>query len=296
MNQSEKFFTESNQRIIEKFAKNQLLVLIGFEFEFFLVLKDNLGFEKYPPEDFEFDENQFLENARKILLKNHFNGKIEKETDKFQFEIISAPTPDPYFCFLKMQDALKQINEMARNSFRNLEICHKAKPFEEKPGNGLHFHLSVHKIPNMENIFKENHDFCEFLQNEFMSKIIGVCLVRLKKQIKNFFQTQSMISRIKNFDRNTPSVFAWGKNNRSTPLRIPESPLQLKRIELRFFSSEHNFSESLNFFLKSCEIAFFEFENFLESNSLNQKNFLPKPVFGLAFDQQYNLDKFIDLI
>lgn len=296
------FFLDSINQIIKKFAQNQFLILIGFEFEFYIAFKNNFKTPIHPSDLInknDFDLDDFLININQILLKNQFDGVIQKEVDDFQFEIISKPTPDPCSAFLKMQDALKEINSFVKKFFKNnndLEILSLSKPFEAKPGNGLHFHLSVYKIPTMENIFLENHEFSRFLKNKFMAKIIGITLIEFKKQIKNFFKTDSMIKRIKNFDRNTPTCFAWGKNNRTVLLRIPESLPGSKRIEFRGFSSENDFFESLYFFLRSCEIAFFEFEDFLKSNSLNSQNFLPEPIFGLAYEPQYNLEKFIDYL
>ena len=58
--------------------------------------------------------------------------------------------------------------------------------------------------------------------------------------IDMFFKNQSMIDRIIYPDRNTPINFSWGKNNRTTAIRIPESLPSAKTIEFRVPSSENN--------------------------------------------------------
>jgi glutamine synthetase len=286
--------------IIEEFAKNQLLTLIGFEFEFYICKKNKLGNILYT--DNLFNNNiekkfEFIEKINILFKENNFDANFKPEEDNSQFEISTNPSPDPLIYFHKMNEILKIINNFIKFFFKQneFEIIYNAKPFKDRPGNGMHFHISLHNIPSLENIFglitEENH---KFLKNKFLRDSISVIMFNLKKNIDMFFKNQSMIDRIIYPDRNTPINFSWGKNNRTTAIRIPESLPSAKTIEFRVPSSENNFYESLYFILNSVFIGIFEFENFLLENSLQQKSCLPEPIFGLSFDEQYKLEKFIE--
>ncbi len=290
-------------KIIENFAKNQILVLIGFEFEFYIIKKNNNEYS-YIENIFENDinkKNKFMTEVQKLLDKANF--LFQAEDDESQFEISSNPSCDPCSIFELMKNKLIEINNYIKIFFSNnsYEINYLSKPFLNKPSNGMHFHLSLHKIPSMENIFgiqDENSLFLKkYLKNDYIGKIISVLLFNFETNVKKFFYNDSLISRIKNYDMNTPINISWGKNNRSTLIRIPDALSHAKTIEFRIPSPENDFYESLFFLLNSSYEAIFNFEHFLNINFLkNPPLCLIDPVFGIASNPQYKLKKIIDLL
>ena len=158
---------EKINEITREFAKNQLIPLIGFEFEFYIARKGNVsGLIEYCENLFVFnktiiEKNSFFKKINQIFFESSFDGYLEHEVDQAQFEIISNPTNDPCSLFLKMNGALPKIEIFIKDFFydKSLEICSLAKPFDAHPANGLHFHLSFQKIPSMENIFSQKQNF-----------------------------------------------------------------------------------------------------------------------------------------
>ena len=252
--------------ILQKFLNLNIKVAFGFEFEFYLTDEFDIPLQ---------NAENFIEKIQNFLTNENFFVYIDKEKEIGQLEICSIAT----FEVIKNIEKWVVVLEKCKVYLQKENIClnHKAKPFLNKAGNGLHINISLHNSENLENLFGSNNDFRHDIKNELIAYSIGGLLENIEKNINRYLFDESMILRIRNPDRNTPINFSWGHNNRTTMIRIPESLSHMKRIENRLPSSENDLSE----------VVFLTLNGILEG--IENKILPPQCVYGLAFDCQYNL-------
>ncbi len=222
----------SGSKIVKKKFKNmKIKPMVGFEFEFYILNEKGVPIE----------QTQFFDEISEIMKLNEFNGHVLKEIELGQIEIASDPTFDIENLFMTWNNTLNDLKSFFRG--KNLELNHQSKPFIDKSGNGMHINISLHDIITNENlfgkeIFESKFEYNNITKSPLMNYSIAGILDHIRNNIKLYIQNDSMLDRIKNFDRNTPTNISWGKNNRTTLIRIPESDLKSKRIEVRISSSE----------------------------------------------------------
>ena len=262
--------------LLQKFVENGVFLLIGFEFEFYLI-EERFCASVSIEESSEIHE-LFLK-WQKLFQDLSFSGFLKKEENHLQFEVVSYPVIDPIIVYDSMIDILSEISVENRLSWI-------AKPFKNRPGNGMHINISLHNSKG-ENLYaeKNNGSNCE-IKNRLMEISIAALLKDLRDNIQIYFPNDSIIDRVRFPDRNTPINISYGFNNRTTALRIPESVPANKRIEHRVASSENDFEQILYFILNAIYNSMF----------VNNEELTQKMTHGLAFDQQYNLIKFIDIL
>ncbi|MEM1545132.1 MAG: type I glutamate--ammonia ligase [Candidatus Methanomethylicia archaeon] len=227
-------------RMEEKFKSQGLQPLAGAEPEFYLV-KTN-GETIFPVENHIHDNHRYLDvspgrdlteqyrmDLSATLITMGFNvEKHHHEVGHSQNEIVlkfSSVTENAdrilWYKMIAKTIALKKYNWVA---------TFMPKPWIEKPGNGLHIHLSLKSVNNGENIFADTNDnyagisqICRYFigglleHSRALSAIVASTVNSYKRLIPGF---------------EAPVYISWGKRNRSALIRVPEKHLK-KPSEIR---------------------------------------------------------------
>jgi glutamine synthetase len=255
-------------KLLQEFLNLKIKVACGFEFEFYLMNERG--------EFFENIEN-FIDLIKSFFISENFFAYIDKEKEIGQLEICSVATFDIIEMIEKWQTVLEKLKILLAE--KNIFLNFKAKPFLNKAGNGLHINISLHDLENLQNLFGVNNNFRSDIKNELMAYGIGGLLKNIEQNLTQYLFNESTIARIKNPDRNTPTNFSCGQNNRTTMIRIPESLPPLKRIENRLPSAENDLHQMI----------FLTLQGIFEG--INSKIEPPYCTYGLAFDEQYSFLK-----
>jgi glutamine synthetase len=256
------------QEILQKFLNLKIKVAFGFEFEFYLVDQNNKPIK---------NTTNIIQEIQFFLQRENFFAYVDQEKEIGQLEICSIATFDIIKNIDQWIIILKKLKSQLKK--QNIFLNHKAKPFLDKAGNGLHINISLHDLQNSENLFSFNNNYRNDIKNKLMAYSIGGLLKNIEEKINQFIFNESTILRIQNSDRNTTTNFSWGQNNRTTMIRIPESLPNLKRIENRLPSSENNL----------YKMVFLTLEGIFEG-IINKIDPI-QCIYGLAFQEQYNFLK-----
>lgn len=144
---------------------------------------------------------------------------LEKERGEGQYEIaIKNPAPPEVIAA-----QIAQIKEITGGDFRG-------KPFADRPGSGLHIHVSLHDKAGG-NLFAKPRG--EDGETELMRHAIGGLLATMGEAFVIFAPTVEDYARYTaRFNpaepeegryNNAPVNVSWGGNNRTTAIRIPAS-------------------------------------------------------------------------
>jgi glutamine synthetase len=271
---------EEITKILKKILSDlQIRIGFGFEFEFFL-LNENL---------LPIDVENYLENLNEILFHSNsfFKGLAKKEIEQGQVEIISFPTFDIEENIFGFKKVFCEVENFV--SEKKYFLNYLAKPFLKKSGNGLHINISLHDKKTNKNIFEiemNNSDKFDLdrTKSSTMNSAISGILKSVESDIELYIFNESTMNRIKYHDINTPTNISWGKNNRTTLIRIPESLPYQKRIEIRLSSPESD----LTSILKSILVGIY--------NGIRDKNYLQPCTHGIAHSEIYQLKGLLNLI
>ncbi|WP_067665261.1 glutamine synthetase family protein [Ferrimonas marina] len=139
-------------------------------------------------------------------------------------------------------DALELADQvfLFKRTMREAALRHKvyatfmAKPMEEEPGSSMHIHQSlVDQAGN--NIFStEQGEMSEL----FLNYIGG--MQKYSRNAMAFFAPNVNSYRRLQFGDSAPTSVAWGVDNRTVGLRVPESPANARRVENRFGGADAN--------------------------------------------------------
>ncbi len=183
---------------------------------------------------------------------------IVKENDTNQYEIIGN-------IHEKCIDCVKEI-EKVKHALGICDANFCAKPFLNRPGNGLHFNVSI-----------ESNDVIM----TYLYAVGGLCHTMMDYMCY-FAPTSSSYIRYKHWDINTPTTVSWGNtNNRTVSIRFVKADA---RIEHRVPSPE--------------AITYFSIYGIVNGIFVGIQNKIlpPNPVYGNAFDEKYDLIKIPDSI
>lgn len=195
-----------------------------------------------------------------------YGNSIIPERGKGQYEINLKPSPDlvgvcdSFHCHKdKLSSVATSLNQL---------IDFNSKPIKEDYGSSVHYHLSLHD-DNGCNIFGIEDN------THIMESVVASIL-----ELTN--QSLYMLTAVNDFDRFVPHFMApvnisWGGNNRTTLLRIPNSPKANKRIEFRLPSSNAA-PELVIIFLLTATLE-----------GLKNKKKPIEKIYGNAYDKQYRL-------
>ncbi len=157
----------------------------------------------------------------------------------------------------------------------NFVIDFSAKPFANQPGSAIHIHISLHNTKGDHLYKKINNQESDIL----LWSIGGLCK-NMKNSMKYFAPSEKSLLRYKFPSYETPTVVSWGKDNRTTAIRIPQTTLSPnnRRIEHRVPCSDANPKKVIEVILNSIDYG------------LKNKIQPPEPIYGIASDPQYNCE------
>ncbi len=252
-------------KIANSLKIDDVFFLFATEIEFFVLDDEILTLKSDKIQKFYQDLQNFAQKNN-IIIEN-----IEKEDGINQFEIQLQPND----LASELSDQIVLIkNEIARL----LTVDFRAKPFIDRPGNSMHFHISLYD-ENEQNLFmKLDQDY----QNNLYYAVGGL-LKNMPSSMPIFAPTQNCYERYK-IDKTKhiqyPTNYSWGINNRTCAIRIPQSITvnpQNTRIEHRVCSGIADPHSSLSAIIDGiCE-------------GIINKIMPPDPIFGNSFDAQYNI-------
>ena len=157
---------------------------------------------------------------------------IIKESAPSQFEINVAHSDDVMLLadqVVRMQRTIRSV--AARHGFI---ASFMPKPIDNEAGNGLHVHCSLLE-ENGVNVF----DNGEEEGSELLHYAVAGCLELLPASMLLFAPSFNAYRRFQP-GNHAPTEATWGYDNRTTALRIPESPAPARRIEHRVAGADAN--------------------------------------------------------
>ncbi len=167
-------------------------------------------------------------------------------------------------------DNIKQLQHLVQR--HNLEIDFSPKPHADDYGSALHLHLSLHDSRNNHNVFAGSKMYSE---NQWLMRSIAGLMYKVPAYLQQFCQAGDYQRFQHEFM--APSHFAWGGNNRTTIIRIPDAEASARRFEFRLPSASAAVQDVLIFMLESVLYG------------LRQQLQAPPRIYGNAFDPQYKL-------
>jgi glutamine synthetase len=242
------------EKILKKLAKLGLRPLLGVEIEFYIIGSI----------------------TKKILDKiaSEINLPIENEKGHCQYEIASQIFTNPLllidFVNITKENLIKTATKY------NLDISFDPKPYNFSHGSGIHIHLSLID-KNNENIFNR----CDTVDlNSLLLNSIGGVLKLLNSSLYMIISDNDNEFNRLHLSDMAPSTVSWGKNNRTTAVRIPDShPFNRnRRIEFRVPSAQSDITNCVIFLLTS---VIYGIEENVQPNSC---------IYGNAKDSHYNLE------
>ncbi len=216
---------------------------------------------KYAQEDmrpiFGYEIEFYLPKNNPKDFQDELGVSLQQEKGPGQYEINSAPFKDVF--------ALLESADFIRRKLIDMKAELRAKPFGDDYGSSLHLHFNILN-PDGLNLF-ENKNILEFAANGicyFMNETIFAILPQEEDYLR--FDAKFM----------APTHVAYGNNNRTVALRIPDS--RPTRLEHRLCSPLSDLYVAAFIILKSSYVGM-----------KNQYQHYQK-IFGNAFDAQYNLE------
>ena len=154
------------------------------------------------------------------------------EAGSGQFEINLLHGSD---CLKVADDAMlfKQIVKGVARKHR-LAASFMAKPHTDRPGNGMHVHLSL-TDKRGQNIFDDGSE----AGSQLMKHALAGLLAAMPESMLIFAPHHNSYRRFA-IESHAPLAACWGYENRTTALRIPMGPTQQRRIEHRVAGADTN--------------------------------------------------------
>lgn len=248
--------------ILDKFAARKLYPVAAFEMEFYLAdpgLHDgpmpqtamsrltgakNIRDGVYSLEDLS-DHDALLNDIYDCCqLQDVAADAAISEAGSGQFEINLLHGPD---CLKIADDAMlfKQITKgVARK--HGLAASFMAKPYADRPGNGMHVHLSI-RDQHGRNIFDDSRDAGRDAGSDVGSDVgsaamqhaVAGLLAAMPESMLIFAPHHNSYRRFA-IESHAPMAACWGYENRTAALRIPLGPPEQRRIEHRVAGADTN--------------------------------------------------------
>ena len=227
-----------NLFVFENYLRDGIGVTLnlGFELEFYL--KKNIDIIFY---------NQ--------LIRDLFPGSfLSKEIGLYQYEFCSCICEGAFSFVEYIQKVKNFLIEEFNPNF-------KAKPFIDRPGNAMHFNITLNS---------------RFLDENSLYAIGGM-LSLMQESMLFFADKPESYLRYRYYDINTPTTISWGNsNNRTVAIRFFK---KIKRIEHRVSCADANPKNSLSAIIASIIYG------------IKNRTLPPDPIYGVASDRHYDLVK-----
>ena len=234
------------QALVTRFTEKELKPCVAVELEFSLLpkpetseaigtaLRDQnaVGGNLYALSELDY-HGPLLEALRQAFDTQDlpYEGII-KESAPSQFEINVAHSDDVMLLadqVIRMQRTIRAVS--ARHGF---VASFMPKPIDDEAGNGLHVHCSL-LDENGTNVFDDGGEE----GSDLLRYAVAGCLELLPASMLLFAPSFNAYRRFQP-GNHAPTESAWGYDNRTTAIRIPESPSAARRIEHRVAGADAN--------------------------------------------------------
>lgn len=235
-------------------AKTGFMPVISAELEFYL---DSDG--------------DWIEKELEINKIETYGLERERGAGQFELAIKNPNTPE------KILNQIETIKKITKGDFR-------AKPFPDRPGSGLHIHISL-LGKDGKNLFMKPRGMEE--ETPEMLWAVGGLLERMLQDFTIFAPNEDSYARFTaEFNpqepeegryNNAPVNVSWGGNNRTTAIRIPASSSypNLRHIEHRVAGADADAGAVIAAIVEAVE------------HGIVNKILPPAKTHGNAFDKQY---------
>ena len=234
------------QALVNRFTEKELRPCMAVELEFSLLpkpetseaigaaLRDQnaVGGNLYALSELDY-HGPLLEALRQAFDTQDlpYEGII-KESAPSQFEINVAHSDDVMLLadqVIRMQRTIRAVS--ARHGF---VASFMPKPIDDEAGNGLHVHCSL-LDENGTNVFDDGGEE----GSDLLRYAVAGCLELLPASMLLFAPSFNAYRRFQP-GNHAPTESAWGYDNRTTAIRIPESPSAARRLEHRVAGADAN--------------------------------------------------------
>jgi glutamine synthetase len=234
------------QALVTRFTEKELKPCMAIELEFSLLpkpktseaigtaLRDQnaVGGNLYALSELDY-HGPLLEALRQAFDTQDlpYEGII-KESAPSQFEINVAHSDDVMLLadqVIRMQRTIRAVS--ARHGF---VASFMPKPIDDEAGNGLHVHCSL-LDENGTNVFDDGGEE----GSDLLRYAVAGCLELLPASMLLFAPSFNAYRRFQP-GNHAPTESAWGYDNRTTAIRIPESSSAARRIEHRVAGADAN--------------------------------------------------------
>ena len=154
------------------------------------------------------------------------------ESGRGQFEVTLAHQSD----LLKVADDAMLFKHIAKYVARQhgMAASFMAKPYAERPGSGLHVHISLLNDEGR-NLFDDGGS----LGSDMMRFAIGGLLAHMADSMLIFAPHMNSYRRLA-LEMHAPVVICWGYENRTVAVRVPRGSGAARRIEHRVAGADSN--------------------------------------------------------
>ena len=154
------------------------------------------------------------------------------ESGRGQFEVTLAHQND----LLKVADDAMLFKHIAKYVARQhgMAASFMAKPYAERPGSGLHVHISL-----LDDEGRNLFDDGGASGSDMMRFVIGGLLAHMADSMLIFAPHLNSYRRLA-LEMHAPVVICWGYENRTVAVRVPHGPGASRRIEHRVAGADSN--------------------------------------------------------
>lgn len=191
--------------------------------------------------EFEFYSKKNFDNIEDLnTLFSQFSYNIRyiyREDGLNQFEIVSEITTDIHDFIYFFSSIRRYIN--------SLGFLTDAKPFLNRPANSFQINITLVKEENSIPIFRE--------RTTLGDNIINSICINAIKWFLYYAPNISSYKRFQYYDRNTPTTFSWGIENKSVAVKLKK---MIGFLEFRLCGSDAIIDKSLYSILYFIKLAF----------------------------------------
>jgi glutamine synthetase len=239
--------------IEQAYAARGLKLLCAPELEFQLLTRSGDGqslqaARPWPDAPVQESESESYSLDRLSLFQPYFDDLLQAcalegipmtgyahEASCSQFEVNFSPAAP-----LQQADAVWRFKRLARviAARRGFVASFIAKPFDDQPGNGMHWHISITDLHGINVCAGDASVNGELISNTLRHFIGGI--QHAGAQAMSFMAPFDHSYRRFLLSNASPANLAWGFDDRALALRVPESDAGNRRVEFRLPGGDIN--------------------------------------------------------
>lgn len=224
------------KNMVSKYREKGYVFNVGFEPEFYLYIYEDGQIVPLDEGSYFGPENYSREVRKKIMKEleesdiivgpsHHEVGPGQNEVNYEFMDAVSACDK-----LLLFYDIVKTVADR-----HGVKASFMPKPFEGKPGNGMHINCSISDLKNNNLFYDSKTESISILGKRFISGILD------KIQSLSALTNASINSYKRlNSGFEAPRYIAWSYANRSAMIRVPKAKGHRARCEIRSFDSTAN--------------------------------------------------------